>query len=110
MLAKQIATIDQLSNGRFILGTAAGWYKREFDAVGVPFAGRGKIMDQNLEIVKRLLEEDMVSGDYEPHQLRNAVMFPKSVITSYSIHYTKLYDTVEMLGGDVVERHRLGRH
>jgi alkanesulfonate monooxygenase len=79
VLAKQIATIDQLSNGRFILGTAAGWYKREFDAVGVPFAGRGKIMDQNLEIIKRLLEEDMVSGEYGPQQLRNAVMFPKSV-------------------------------
>ncbi|NIR32245.1 MAG: TIGR03619 family F420-dependent LLM class oxidoreductase [Gammaproteobacteria bacterium] len=79
VLAKQLSTLDQISNGRFILGAAGGWYKREFDAVGVDFKGRGKVMDQNLEILKRLWEEDMVSGDYPPHELRNAVMSPKPV-------------------------------
>lgn len=79
VLAKQIASIDQISNGRLILGAAAGWYKREFDAVGIPFNKRGKLMDQNLEILSRLLEEDMVVGTYDPHELKNSVMFPKSV-------------------------------
>ncbi|MDX1513486.1 MAG: TIGR03619 family F420-dependent LLM class oxidoreductase [Gammaproteobacteria bacterium] len=77
VLAKQIAGIDQVSGGRFILGTAAGWYKREFDAVGIPFNKRGKLMDQNLEIMTRLWEEDMVTLEQSPYNLQNAVMFPK---------------------------------
>jgi len=79
VLAKQLSALDQISQGRFILGAAAGWYKREFDAVGIPFKGRGRVMDQNLEILTRLWQEDMVSGDYPPHELRNAVMSPKPV-------------------------------
>ena len=35
VLAKQLSSMDQLSNGRLIMGMASGWYKREFDAVGV---------------------------------------------------------------------------
>jgi alkanesulfonate monooxygenase len=77
LLAKQVASMDQISGGRMIMGLASGWYKREFDAVGVPFNKRGKIMDQSLEIMRRLWTEDMVDGDYEPYNLRASVMFPK---------------------------------
>src|SRR6202008_2695271 len=51
LLAKQLSSMDLLSGGRLIMGLASGWYKREFDAVGVPFERRGKIMDENLEIL-----------------------------------------------------------
>ena len=37
MLAKQLSSMDLLSGGRLLLGLASGWYKREFDSVGVPF-------------------------------------------------------------------------
>src|SRR5688572_19014934 len=53
-LAKQLASMDQLSQGRLVMGMAAGWYKREFDAAGIPFEKRGKLMDENLEIMTRL--------------------------------------------------------
>jgi probable F420-dependent oxidoreductase len=79
VLAKQLASMDQLSDGRLHLGLATGWYKREFDAVGVPFERRGRIMDQSLEILSRLWTEDMVEGQYGPYNLRNAVMLPKPV-------------------------------
>lgn len=79
VLAKQLSSIDQISQGRLVLGVASGWYKREFDAVGIDFHKRGKIMDQNLEILKRLWQQDIVDGHYPPHNLRNAVMFPKPV-------------------------------
>src|SRR5688500_20198554 len=49
VLAKQLSGMDLLSNGRLIMGMASGWYKREFDAVGVPFEKRGKIMDERSE-------------------------------------------------------------
>ena len=68
VLAKQLASMDQLSNGRLLMGMASGWYKREFDAVGVPFEKRGKIMDENLEILKRFWTEDMVKGEYTHHK------------------------------------------
>ncbi len=77
VLAKQLSSIDQISNGRLIVGMASGWYKREFDAVGVPFERRGKIMDENIEIMTRLWTEDMVRAEYGRYNLRNSVMFPK---------------------------------
>ncbi len=77
VLAKQLSTMDLLSNGRLIMGMASGWYKREFDAVGVPFEKRGKIMDENLEIMTRFWTENMVKGDYMYHQIPAGVMYPK---------------------------------
>jgi len=77
VLAKQLSSMDQISKGRLVLGMASGWYKREFDAVGIDFHKRGKIMDQNLEILNRLWTEDSVSGEYPPHNMRSSVMFPK---------------------------------
>jgi probable F420-dependent oxidoreductase len=79
VLAKQLASMDQLSDGRLIMGLAAGWYKREFDAVGVRFDRRGKIMDESLEILNRLWTEEKVDGDYTYHKLSAAVMYPKPV-------------------------------
>jgi alkanesulfonate monooxygenase len=76
-LAKQLSSMDQLSEGRMIMGMAAGWYRREFEAVGVPFEKRGKIMDENLEIMNRLWTEEKVTGQYMNHNLSNAVMYPK---------------------------------
>ncbi len=81
VLAKQLSSIDQISNGRLTLGMASGWYKREFDAIGVPFNKRGDIMDQNLEILTRLWQEDKVTGSYPPYELVEAVMSPKPIQT-----------------------------
>jgi alkanesulfonate monooxygenase len=79
VLAKQLASMDQLSNGRLLMGMASGWYKREFDAVGVPFDQRGKIMDENLEILTRFWTEDLVSGEWPHHSIPAGVMYPKPV-------------------------------
>jgi len=77
VLAKQLSSIDLVSNGRLLMGTASGWYKREFDAVGVPFEKRGKIMDENLEILTRFWTEPMVKGEYTYHKIPAGVMYPK---------------------------------
>ena len=78
-LAKQLTSIDHISNGRLMLGMAAGWYKREFDAVGVDFHRRGEIMDLNLDILNSLMTEDWVTGEFGPYNLREARMFPKPI-------------------------------
>jgi alkanesulfonate monooxygenase len=77
LLAKQLSSMDLLTQGRLLLGMASGWYKREFDSVGVPFEKRGKIMDESLTIMTRLWTEDLVAGDYPPYNMKAAVMFPK---------------------------------
>jgi alkanesulfonate monooxygenase len=79
LLAKELATIDHISGGRLILGAAVGWYKREFDSLGAEFTQRGKLMEQGLEILKRLWTEEMVDADYPPYKLRGAVLQPKPV-------------------------------
>lgn len=45
VLAKQCATLDQLSGGRFVLGVGAGWLAEEFQALEIPFAERGRRTD-----------------------------------------------------------------
>ena len=77
LLAKQLSSMDLLTDGRLLLGMASGWYKREFDSVGVPFEKRGKIMDESLSIMNRLWTEPMVAWDSPPYNMKAGVMFPK---------------------------------
>jgi alkanesulfonate monooxygenase len=77
VLAKELSSLDLIAGGRLLLGMASGWYKREFDAVGVPFNERGRIMDRNLDILRRLWTEEQVDGEYPPHRLRGSNMSPK---------------------------------
>ena len=79
LLAKQLSTMDQLPNGRLLMAMAVGWYKREFDAAGIPFEQRGRIMDDNLEILKRFWMEDKVDGEWTNHKVSAGVMYPKPV-------------------------------
>ena len=74
--AKQLASLDQISRGRLLLGVAAGWYAREFDAVGVPFKQRGRILDRNIELLRRLWSEDHVTARVDELNLRDAVQRP----------------------------------
>ena len=77
--AKALGTLDVVSKGRLILGVAAGWYAREFDAVGVPFKQRGRLFERNLEILTRLWTEDRVTFQADEFNLREAVMRPRTV-------------------------------
>lgn len=56
--AKELATLDHLSAGRVTLGVGAGWLKEEFDALGVPFADRGRRLDEYVEVMRALWRED----------------------------------------------------
>ena len=58
-VAKQSATLAILSQGRFALGVGSGWMKEEFDAYDVSFKGRGKRMDEMLEVMQGLWSGDL---------------------------------------------------
>jgi alkanesulfonate monooxygenase len=75
--AKSLGTLDVISKGRLVLGVAAGWYAREFDAVGVPFKQRGRLFERNFEILTKLWTQDRVTLQADEFNLREAVMVPK---------------------------------
>lgn len=58
VLAKEIATLDHLSGGRVELGIGVGWLEEEFDAIGVPFAERGKRTDDHIAAMRALWSQD----------------------------------------------------
>jgi probable F420-dependent oxidoreductase len=79
VLAKVTSTIDQMSGGRLALGVAAGWYEKEFTACGVPYKGRGKILERNLDVLKTFWTQNEVEGSADGMVFERAVMLPKPV-------------------------------
>jgi probable F420-dependent oxidoreductase len=59
-LAKQAASLDFISNGRFMLGVGIGWLREEFQALGVPFERRGARFDDYVEAMKKVWSGDVV--------------------------------------------------
>ena len=53
-LAKQVATLQELSGGRFTLGVGMGWHRDEFDFMGLEFEGRGRRGDEAIRIMRAL--------------------------------------------------------
>ena len=66
VLAKELASIDQLSEGRLILGAGVGWAEVEFQALGLSFAERGRYTDEALRVMQTLWTQDapQYSGPY----------------------------------------------
>ena len=54
VLAKEVATLDRLSGGRFDLGVGIGWLREEFDAIGVPFDERAERTDEAIDVLRAL--------------------------------------------------------
>jgi probable F420-dependent oxidoreductase len=65
VLAKTVASLDHLSAGRVRLGIGVGWLEEEFDAIGVPFARRGKRTDEYIEAMRALWSQDDATFDGE---------------------------------------------
>src|SRR5271170_2876776 len=66
-LAKELATLQNLSAGRLILGAGVGWLEAEFEALGVPFRERGRRMDEGILMMRAVWSDDPVS--FEPRTI-----------------------------------------
>ncbi len=83
MLAKEIATLDWLSGGRFDFGVGNGWQEKEFEGVGVPLNERGRRTDEYLEVMIKLWTEDETSFHGQYVNFDGIRLLPKPVQTPY---------------------------
>jgi probable F420-dependent oxidoreductase len=83
--AKILASIDRLSGGRVILGGGVGWWKEEFEVLGVPFERRGKRMDEWLTLVRSLWTDEWVNFRGEFYECVDWTCNPKPVNGSIPI-------------------------
>jgi probable F420-dependent oxidoreductase len=78
-LAKELATLQNLSAGRLILGAGVGWMEDEFAALGVPFRERGRRMDEGIAMMRAVWSDDPVSFEAKtiPATIDDMRMLPK---------------------------------
>ena len=76
-LAKDLATLDLLAEGRLVIQPTVSWHKDEYDALGVPFNKRGKILDEDLEIWRRVWAESPASFHGEFFDFTDVYIDPK---------------------------------
>ncbi len=79
MFAKEMATLDLVSNGRALLGVGVGWLKEEFEVLGVPFSDRAKRTDENIGALRALWRDNPSSFNGELVNFENLKSNPKPV-------------------------------
>ncbi len=77
MIAKKAATIDEVSNGRFILGLGAGWNESEYRAFGFPFDHRVARFEEAFTIIRTLLRTGAIDFAGDWYQVEECVLLPK---------------------------------
>ncbi len=79
LTAKEVMTLDHITQGRFELGVGSGWAAEEYAALGVPFGRRGKRFDEYIEAMRAAWTQDRAAYDGEFVSFENVVLLPKPV-------------------------------
>lgn len=77
LVAKQAAELAVLSNNRFFLGAGIGWNQVEYQALGVDFGTRGRMLEEQVQVLRRLWTEPVVSFQGEFHTIERAGILPR---------------------------------
>ena len=77
--AKEVATLDKLSGGRFDFGVGIGWLEEEFTALGIPWARRAARTREYLQVMKKLWTEEETSFEGEFCSFPSVRSYPKPV-------------------------------
>ena len=80
ILAKQLATLDQIAPGRVIAGLGAGWFQPEFEGTGSPFPGtreRLRALEETCEILTRMWRDEKATFEGQHFSVRDAICEPK---------------------------------
>jgi probable F420-dependent oxidoreductase len=74
---KIATTIDQLSMGRLIMGVGVGWMEEEFAAMGAPFNDRGRLSDEQLQLLDKLWNDDHITFHGQYYSFDDIAFSPK---------------------------------
>ena len=77
LLAKMAVTLDDVSNGRLVLGLGAGWHQPEFDAFGIPFTNLVDRFEEALKIIVPLVKTGRVDFTGKHYSAPNCEMLPR---------------------------------
>lgn len=77
LVAKQAAEVDVLSGGRLRLGVGTGWNHVEYESLGIEWADRGKILDDQIVLLRKLWNEDVVDHTSAFHRIDRAGILPR---------------------------------
>lgn len=77
ILAKRVATLDALSNGRVLLGVGMGWQIEEYQTIGVPYEERGKRLDDGIAAVRALWTQSPATYDGQFYKFDRVHSDPK---------------------------------
>ncbi len=77
LLAKQLATLDLLSEGRLVVQPTVSWHRPEYEALGVPFAARGQLLDEHLAAWRVLWRDSPASFAGRHYGFEDVFLEPK---------------------------------
>lgn len=77
VLAKEIACLDEFSQGRVTLGVGVGWCREEMEAIGADWSSRGKLMDEHIDVMKTLWRDDAAEFDGRTIRFKDAYLYPR---------------------------------
>ena len=80
-LAKQLATLDLLSNGRMMVGIGSGWMKEEFDSLQIQFNQRGARTDESIQAMRSLWTQPAASFHGKHFHFHDVKSYPKPLQT-----------------------------
>lgn len=75
--ARVAASIERLSRGRLTMGIGVGWMEEEFTALGVPFKDRGKMTDEQLQVIQEIWSREHASFSGQFYEFQDLAFFPK---------------------------------
>jgi probable F420-dependent oxidoreductase len=82
-VARAVVTLDILSRGRFEFGIGASWLRAEWDAAGLDFASRGRLVDEAVAVCQRLWTEDVIEHHGEFFDFEPVMFVPKPTQTPW---------------------------
>ncbi|MFJ9712084.1 TIGR03619 family F420-dependent LLM class oxidoreductase [Streptomyces sp. NPDC101234] len=113
LLARELGTLDLISEGRLVVQPTVSWSRDEYDALGVPFGRRGRLLDEHLRVWAKAWGPSPISHDSEYYPFRDVYFEPKA----YRPEGPRLWFGGQQLHGPVLRRlvehghgfHPLGR-
>ncbi len=86
ILAKELATLDYLSSGRVTLGIGIGWLREEFEAIGVPYEGRGERLEESVAAMRALWAQECAAFEGASVRFKDVYLRPQPRAGAIPVH------------------------